>query len=551
MRRAARLTRLLSEFVGSQEAGRSLPAPLSRYVAASAYAASQQAAAPCRSAWATSGSVARQTRSPGARAFVTAPALDEGPLRQFRLAQTGEGLKEAELIRWCVEEGGQAVAFEPLCELQFDKAAQEISSPYTGTVKRLHHSPGDVVQVGDLLVDIEVCGEDMELLSPPAETSQEAAAAATHHSGAAEHAPGTGRRQQLHPGTSGSIGEDEVADRVLTSPAVRRIARENRIALEKVVGSGPDGRVTKGDILAYLDALNAAGPGTIAEDLAQAVPTTEEATVSDMPLAGAHIAQAAPHRPLQPGCAESAAAAKAAAALVMAPLVVPLRGYRKAMVKSMTIAGQVPHFHYCDEVQMDALVELRQRLKADHALQGTKLTYMPFFLKAAALALREYPAVNSSLSPDQTSLLQHARCNLGVAMATPHGLAVPNIKDVQDKTVLQLAGELRRLQEAAAANRLATADVTGGTFSISNIGAIGGTYATPLVNPPEVAIMAVGSIQRLPRFAADGKTVVPASIINLSLGADHRVVDGATLASFARAWRHYIESPGMLLLHMK
>lgn len=235
----------------------------------------------------------------------------------------------------------------------------------------------------------------------------------------------------------------------------------------------------------------------------------------------------------------------------MAPLVVPLRGYRKAMVKSMTIAGQVPHFHYCDEVQMDALVELRQRLKADHALQGTKLTYMPFFLKAAALALREYPAVNSSLSPDQTSLLQHARCNLGVAMATPHGLAVPNIKDVQDKTVLQLAGELRRLQEAAAANRLATADVTGGTFSISNIGAIGGTYATPLVNPPEVAIMAVGSIQRLPRFAADGKTVVPASIINLSLGADHRVVDGATLASFARAWRHYIESPGMLLLHMK
>lgn len=465
-------------------------------------------------------------------------------MKQFNLAQLGEGIKECELVQWFVAEGDEVDEFGQVCQVQHDKASVDITSPYAGTVKKLHHAPGDIVQVGDVLADILAKGgEPLELHSPPLE---EAASAA----GAAQHAPHTGRREALRPSTSGSIGGDEVADRVLTSPAVRAIAREKSIPLEQVKGTGPGGRITKGDVLAYLDALSSAGPGTIGE--AASVPTTEEATVAGVPPASAHIAQPThPHPHPSYPTPEAAAAAKAAAELVLAPLVVPLRGYRKAMVKSMTAAGQVPHFHYCDEVQMDALVELRQRLKQDPALNGTKLTYMPFFLKAAALALREFPNVNASLTPDQAAVLQHRRANLGVAMATPHGLAVPNIKDVQDKTVLELAMELSRLQAAAAANKLGVDDITGGTFSVSNIGAIGGTYATPLVNPPEVAIMAVGSVQRLPRFAADGKTVVPASIINLSLGADHRVVDGATLAGFARCWRHYIESPGMLLLHMR
>lgn len=454
-------------------------------------------------------------------------------------------------MQWYVGEGDSVEEFGRVCEVQSDKATIEITSPFAGVVRKLHHKAGDLVQVGEVLADIHVQGgADVELHSPPLEASQGPGSAAAAQQqqwqgggGEEEHAPGTARREGLHPTTSGSIGDDEVADRVLTSPAVRRLARENGISLAKVAGTGPGARVTKGDVLAYLDSLSAAGPGTIGEDVMHGVPTTEEATVRGIPEAAAHVAHPTPHHEPTP--------AGAAAAAADGPTIVHLRGYRKAMVKSMSAAAQIPHFHFCDEVQMDALVELRRQLKADPSLVPTKLTYLPFFIKAAALAIRQYPMVNASLAPDHSVVLQHHSVNLGVAMATPHGLAVPNIKDVQDKSVLQLAAELSRLQAAAAANKLSQADITGGTFTLSNIGTIGGTYATPLVNPPEVAIMAVGRIQRLPRFVGEGDVVRAAHIMSVSMGADHRVVDGATLAGFAQAWRSYVESPGKLLLHLR
>jgi len=200
---------------------------------------------------------------------------------------------------------------------------------------------------------------------------------------------------------------------------------------------------------------------------------------------------------------------------------------------------------------MDQIVALRARLRDASALHGSKLTYMSFFIKAAASALHDFPLLNSSLGPDGTSLLQHGRINIGVAVATPLGLAVPNIKDVGEKSVAQVAAELQRLAAIAAANQLRPDDVTGGTFTLSNIGSVGGTYATPMVNPPEVAILGLGRVQRLPRFAPDGCTVVPAHVLGVSLGADHRVVDGAALAGFLQAWKALVEDPGRLLLTLR
>ena len=165
------------------------------------------------------------------------------------------------------------------------------------------------------------------------------------------------------------------------------------------------------------------------------------------------------------------------------------------------------------------------------------------------------PLVNASLAPDHTAILQHGTANIGVAMATPHGLVVPNIKDVAARSVADLAAELGRLQAAAAAAALRPEDLAGGTFTLSNIGSIGGTYATPLVNPPEVAILALGRVRRLPRLAPGGggggeeEGVVASSVLNISLGADHRVVDGASLAEFVRAWAGFVEAPGRMLLH--
>jgi len=247
---------------------------------------------------------------------------------------------------------------------------------------------------------------------------------------------------------------------------------------------------------------------------------------------------------------------------------------------------------------MDALVELRHRVQQALDCGGAKLTFLPFFVKAAALALPAYPSVNASIKPTSSSsssdhhngtnssssstnssttdsinitLLHHQTINMGIAMATPHGLVVPNIKNVGTKSIAEIAYELGQLQQAAAANALPPDAITGGTFTISNIGSVGGTYATPLVNAPEVAIMAVGKIRKVPRLVLmDGHSnnkgggmvllsssspspamMVAGSIMNVSLGADHRVVDGATLAGFAQSWRKLIEDPGELMLHLR
>ncbi|KDD72047.1 2-oxoacid dehydrogenases acyltransferase [Helicosporidium sp. ATCC 50920] len=194
---------------------------------------------------------------------------------------------------------------------------------------------------------------------------------------------------------------------------------------------------------------------------------------------------------------------------------------------------------------------LRSQVRDDPAVQGQKLTFMPFFIKAASLALESFPLVNSSLAPDGQSVLQHRTINVGVAVATPHGLAVPNIKHVERLSILEIAAEMTRLHEAALRNALKPADVQGGTFTLSNIGTVGGTYATPLVNGSEVAIMALGRVSAQPRFAPGSDAVQRAHLLNVSLGADHRVVDGAMLAGFAQAWRRFVEQPGRMLLQLR
>ncbi|EIE27558.1 hypothetical protein COCSUDRAFT_55557 [Coccomyxa subellipsoidea C-169] len=224
-------------------------------------------------------------------------------------------------------------------------------------------------------------------------------------------------------------------------------------------------------------------------------------------------------------------------------------GYRRAMVRSMTAAGAVPHFHYCDEISVGALLRLRTSLLSDPALKGLKLTFLPFMLKAVSVAMRQWPDINGSLSADGTSLLQHHSHNLGVAMATPSGLVVPNIKGVESRSIVGIAQELARLQGLAQAGRLGQEDLSGGTLTVSNIGAIGGTYATPLVNVPEVAIVALGKVRDVAQQGKYGELeMVP--MLAASWGADHRVIDGATLARFSNSWKAFVEEPERLLLHL-
>jgi 2-oxoisovalerate dehydrogenase E2 component (dihydrolipoyl transacylase) len=280
-------------------------------------------------------------------------------------------------------------------------------------------------------------------------------------------------------------------------PAVRRMGREHGIDLSQVrpSGTGPGGKaevILKEDVLEYM-AAQRQGPG------AQGDRT------------------------------------------------VAVSGFQRAMAKKMEEALRVPHFTFCDEVNMDKLVELRAMLKP--ACEA-KLTYMPFFIKAASLALHKTPILNSHLSPTAEELTYKADHNISIAVNSAKGLVVPNIKAVQSQSVFEIAGELERLVALAQEGTLPADDLADGTFALSNIGAIGGTYATPVVMTPQVAIGALGRLQTLPRYD-DEMNVVPARLISASWSADHRIIDGATMAQFAIDWKALIERPELMLAQLR
>ncbi|KAL0027069.1 hypothetical protein WJX79_003187 [Trebouxia sp. C0005] len=461
--------------------------------------------------------------------FHTSVPLAVSNVVQFPLAQTGEGIKECELTEWYVEQGSRVEEFEKICEVQSDKAAVEITSRYAGMIKKLHHTVGDIVQVGSPLVDIEVTEET---------STQDGAAVQTETvprtPSEIDDAPVASVRQKSPPGY-----------KVFASPATKHLAKENSINLAAVTGTGPEGRITREDVLLVLEQQ--------AHSAVSQQPSPAALEVPSAPSTSSQHSSAASVSPVSsPGTVPDSSPLTEGAApksLHSDSTIIPLRGYKRAMVKSMVKAGAIPHFHLCDELDMRAMMSLRHRIKDDSVLQGVNLTFLPVMIKALSAALEEFPIVNSSLNDKADALLQHSSHNIGVAMATPSGLVVPNIKNVQHRNVASIAAELVRLQKDAAIGRVNQSDVMGGTVSISNIGTIGGTYATPLVNPPEIAIVALGKVRHLPRFAADGE-VEKAALLNISWGADHRVLDGATLAEFSNRWKQHIEQPDRLLLRL-
>merc|ERR1719385_266961 len=216
----------------------------------------------------------------------------------------------------------------------------------------------------------------------------------------------------------------------------------------------------------------------------------------------------------------------------------------------MSEALEIPHFGYCDEIEVSRMVALRNELKSVAAERGIKLSYMPFIVKACSMALTQYPILNSQLDVKKETLTYKADHNIGLAMDTAQGLLVPNIKRVQDLSVFEIASELNRMHALGLAGKLGGAELTGGTFSLSNIGSIGGTYAKPVILPPEVAIGALGKIYTVPRYSASGD-LKPTQVMNVSWSADHRCIDGATMARFSNMWKGYLESPASMLLDMK
>lgn len=407
----------------------------------------------------------------------------------FKLSDIGEGIREVVVKEWFVEVGDNVRQFDPVCEVQSDKATVTITSRYDGIVRALHFKPQDTCLVGQALVDIEVDNsssnsDKRELHSVPVEVPD-------------------------------CIEPEANRIKVLATPSVRRLAAEYKISLSDVVGTGKAGRVLKEDVLNLLN---------------KGQPTAHETT----------IVASTPTSPSRPQVASTEE-----------DEIVPLTTVQRAMKTTMTLSNQIPHFVLSAELDVAELVELRSRTaKAFMEQHGLKLTYMPFFVKATSLALLQFPMLNAHTSENCEHMVYKAAHNIGIAIDTPEGLLVPSIKSVERLSVIQIATELKRLQDLGARGKLGTDDLSGTTVTLSNIGSLGGTYTSPRILPPQVLIGGIGRIQRLPRFGDDG-TVTVGHILHVSWAADHRVIDGATVARFSNLWQSYLERPTKLILELK
>uniref|UniRef100_A0A8C6M6B7 Dihydrolipoamide acetyltransferase component of pyruvate dehydrogenase complex n=1 Tax=Nothobranchius furzeri TaxID=105023 RepID=A0A8C6M6B7_NOTFU len=438
----------------------------------------------------------------------------QGPIVQFKLSDIGEGIMEVTVKEWYVKEGDKVSQFDSICEVQSDKASVTITSRYDGVIRKLYYDVDATALVGKPLVDIET--------ESSSELIQEEDVVET---------PAMAREEHTHQEIKGH--------KTQATPAVRRLAMENNIKLSEVVGTGKDGRILKEDILNFLAKQTGAilPPTPPFQEIQTPCPTPSVLAAAAAGLVGTPSTTKPPPKTIRPVFTEK-------------DVTEPIKGFQKAMVKTMMAALKIPHFGYCDEVDLSRLVTLRSELRRVSESRGVKLSYMPFFIKAASLGLLHFPILNASVDESCQNITYKASHNIGLAMDTSQGLLVPNVKNVQLLSVFEIAQELNRLQALGAAGQLGATELSGGTFTLSNIGSIGGTYAKPVILPPEVAIGALGKIQVLPRFDASGE-LIPAHIMKVSWSADHRIIDGATMCRFSNLWREYLENPACMVLDLK
>jgi pyruvate dehydrogenase E2 component (dihydrolipoamide acetyltransferase) len=460
--------------------------------------------------------------------------------RTFALPDLGEGLTEAEIVSVQVKEGDLVREDAPLLEVETDKAQVEIPSPFSGRVQTIHVAPGQTVQVGQILVtfaDPDGAPEQSAAAGPvDAQRPTHGARAAAARGGgdrrgstaAAATVTGAGRAA-----TSASAGTTEVpvSGPVPATPSTRRLARELGVDLRSVRGSGPGGRVLDSDVRAATG--GAAAPVEDAPGRVAAGRRPAAASAPSKPLAAVGLEPPPLPRFEQWGPVERA------------PLSHLRRTIAERMALSAALVPHVSHFDRADITDLDALI--RRNLEAARA-RGVTLTLTSFLLKATALALRDHPRFNASLDAPAGELILKRYCHLGVAVATDRGLIVPVIREVDQKPVLELARELAELAQRVRDGKATLDDLRGGTFTVTNIGALGGTGAIPIINYPEVAILGVARA-REEAVAREGQIVVRL-LLPLSLTFDHRVADGADGARFATDIVRRLERPEQLLLEL-
>ena len=436
-------------------------------------------------------------------------------LKEFKLPDIGEGIAEGEIVSWKVSAGQAVQEEDEFVEVMTDKATVTITVPFTGSIAELKCAEGDVVPVGSVIAVIDAGGagaaapakEEAAPAAPAAEAAAAppaAPAAAPAPAAAAVAPPPTPAPAAPAAFVQSSPGK------VLAAPATRRRAREMGIDLATITPTGPRGRVTNDDLSTGAAVPAAAGGAAV----------------------GGHSFPPIAIPPAPEGRTETRT---------------PFRGLRRKIADAMTRSKYTAtHFTYVDDIDVTDLVKIRKEAKAAYADQGVNVTYLPFIMKAIVAAMRAHPEMNASLDEVTNEFVVKGYFNFGIATDTDNGLIVPVIKDVDRKSIGELAAELQDLAQRTREGKVTVDDLTGGTFTITNAGNIGGLFATPVINFPEVAICGVHAIKDTP-VIRDG-ACVPGKKMYLSVSIDHRLVDGATGAHWMNVVKDHLEQPYRMLL---
>ncbi len=411
----------------------------------------------------------------------------------FRLPELGEGVYEAEVVRWLVEPGDTVKRGQALIEVLTDKATMEVSTPFAGVIETFNAEPGERIKVGDVILTYN---------DATASTGTVPIRAGSVNDGLAATAVATA------PAARPGNGPMATPAQVKAAPSVRQLAHKLGIDLGSVVGSGPHGRILVDDLTSLIQR-------TVAAPAPAAPPAEKKMPVFDYG---------------KPGTKQK------------------FQGLRRIIAEHMSLATRTSaHTTYIDECDVTDLVKMRESLRHGLAGKGLKLTYMPFFVKAVIGALKEVPIVNSSLDEEAGEITLHDQYNIGMAVATPGGLIVPVIHRADRLSVLEIAREAARISGEARTGKSKLDDLRGGTFTITSIGNLGGLFSTPIIHQPQVGILGIGKIVKRPVFDEHDQ-IRAAHMAYLSLTFDHRVIDGDVGIVFGNAIIRRLQNPASLLI---
>lgn len=409
----------------------------------------------------------------------------------FLLPDIGEGLHEAEVLSWFVSVGDKVNEHDNLAEVQTDKAAVEITSPVTGVISSLGAEEGDTIKVGETLVSFTDVQQNI--------------GGTTISDSKQDKANEKSEKQEKQTTNNDLQSRQHPTTRVLAAPSVRKAARENDVNLKDIEGTGPNGRVLAKDLKQFIDQRKS---GTQTE-------LTVEKTIVKTGLTTEQ----------------------------------PITGLRKVIYHNMQ--HTVSNAALCtgmDEVNVSKLVNLRQELISYTEQLNIRLTYLPFIIKAVSLALKKHPIFNAHIDDENMKIIYHEDIHIGIATATDEGLIVPVIRHADKKSIIELAQSISNLAQKAQENKLTPNELKGSTFTISNTGATGGQFATPIINYPELAILGVHQIKKMPIIVGDDISI--GHMMGMSITFDHRIIDGEPSGKFMYEVSQFLNNPERLLIHL-